>query len=444
MHRPLRTAGLAALSGLAASALTAPALQAQVIGENLLTATISQSVEVDTNVDLDPDSPGTSVFADTRLGLGLRRETQRERLTFGFNTGARAIAPGEGDFEFTWASPWTASAGYGFDWAGGSFQSDFAFRQRRFDFLADEIVFREVVVPGWFGDEIVFVPDDVVRRDRDVTERRYDAGLSLAIAPDAPSSYRVALRGTAFTFSGDPGFVDRQEMRADAGWRLRITPRISAAANANLRLTDIDNEAGTTIRAADFDLGLVLEPRDGFTLGFGAGLGEEVRRETVEGRRQTVESETGPTLRASLGYQLAEDLSIGATVRVSDAGNRVNANVRASYTYPLGTISANLTQTFTGSALGDEVRVTRLGFGFSRALDELTGVSLAANYAIQSNQEAEVDDIHRADLSAAVSRTLAPDLSASLGYRFRTFEQDDRATSHAVFLTVGRTFTTPF
>jgi hypothetical protein len=444
MLRPLPAAGLAALSGLAASVLPAPATQAQTIGENLLTATISQSLEADTNVDLDPDSPGTSFFAETRFGFGLRRETARERLTFGFNTGARAIAPAEGDAEFTWASPWTASAGYGFDWAGGAVQTDLAFRQRRFDFLADEIVFREVVVPGWFGDEIVFVPDDLVRRERDVTERRYDAGISLVLAPDAPSSYRLALRGTAIDFSGDGGFVGRQEARGDASWRLRLTPRISAAANADFRLTDIDNAADTTIRTADVDIGLVLEPAADFSLGFGVGIGEEVRRATIDGDRRTIVSESGLTLRANLAYRPTEDLDVAATLRVSDAGDRVEGSVRARYAYPLGSLSASLTQSFTGSALGDQVRVTRLGLGFSRALDDLTGLTLGAAYGIQSNRDADVADIHRADLSASVSRTIAPDLSASLGYRFRTRDQDERATSHAVFVTLARSFETPF
>ena len=63
----MRRAALAALSlaGLAAD----PGATQDV---STLTATVSQSFEVDTNFELDDPSPGTSTFADTRLDDGAR------------------------------------------------------------------------------------------------------------------------------------------------------------------------------------------------------------------------------------------------------------------------------------------------------------------------------------------------------------------------------------
>ena len=97
---------------LASLALAAAggAARAQSLGDPLLTATISQSAVADSNFSLDNSSPGTSYYADTRLILGLLSETPTQTFELGLDTGLRALWEAEQDFEFTFASPSTATA----------------------------------------------------------------------------------------------------------------------------------------------------------------------------------------------------------------------------------------------------------------------------------------------------------------------------------------------
>jgi hypothetical protein len=101
---------LALMAGAAAAFGPGPA--AGQAGDPLLTATVSQRFEVDTNFGLDDPRPGTSYFADTRLALGLLQETPTQTFALGFNTGLRALWEAEEDFDLTFASPSTATAAY--------------------------------------------------------------------------------------------------------------------------------------------------------------------------------------------------------------------------------------------------------------------------------------------------------------------------------------------
>lgn len=421
----------------------APALQAQAQGggETILSATVSQRFEAATNLDLDIDDPGLSYFTESRLALALGRATPSQALSLRFDTGLRAIWPAEDDFEFTLASPSTASAQYSTDWVNGGIFTEFRVRQSRVDFL-ETLDFGQVIV----DDIPILVPDDLVRNERDTIERRYDGAIMFDFGRDSPSSYRVSLRGAAFTFSDDDeSLVERQEGRAEGTWRLRLSPVLSTEVEAIFRLTDLDDDEETTIRETDIVAGVILQPSERLSLSFGAGIGQRVQRETESGSRETVEDNTGLTLRAGLEYEVEERLGIEADLLLSGAGDRTRGDLRAVYDLPRGNLSAFVTQDFAGSSRGDLVRVTRAGLGYGTQLDALTNLTLSADYGIQSDSGVDAnEDIHRADFTAAVSRTLARDVFATLGYRFRYFNEEESATSNAVFVTVGRSFETPF
>ena len=72
------------------------------------------------NYGLDDPSPGTSYYADTRLLLGLLNETPTQTFALGLDTGLRALWEAEEDFDFTFASPSTATLDYGNEWASGA------------------------------------------------------------------------------------------------------------------------------------------------------------------------------------------------------------------------------------------------------------------------------------------------------------------------------------
>ena len=125
----MRRAFLAALTlaggaALPRDAAAQPAGAQPVISESTLTATISQSLAADTNYDLDPDSPGTTFYGDTRFGLGLLRASETQNLRFLINTGVRTLDQPDESLEFTIASPSVARVAYGQEFANAAFDID--------------------------------------------------------------------------------------------------------------------------------------------------------------------------------------------------------------------------------------------------------------------------------------------------------------------------------
>src|SRR5690606_18667579 len=106
---------VAGLAGLIFAAGAAPVTLAQEYTGPVLSATISQRFEADSNFRLDNDSPGTSYFADTPLAIGYDNETPTQSFSLGFDTGLRALWEArdddEDDFELEVASPTTARLG---------------------------------------------------------------------------------------------------------------------------------------------------------------------------------------------------------------------------------------------------------------------------------------------------------------------------------------------
>ena len=90
---------------LAGGAVIHGATAQEGIAPSRISATISQSLEADTNYDLENDSPGTAYFGDTRLEIGLLRETQTQSFALGLDTALRALDRADEPFEFTLGSP---------------------------------------------------------------------------------------------------------------------------------------------------------------------------------------------------------------------------------------------------------------------------------------------------------------------------------------------------
>ena len=429
----------AAVVGLLAPLLLAPAGAALAQGAGVLTATISQSVEADSNYRLDQDSPGTSYFGDTRLGLDLLRDTATQQFELGFDTGLRALWEAEQDFDLTFASPSTARAGYRQEWAGASVDADLRYRQREVDFL-DEID---------FGDGVIGLPPDALdQAPRDTIEQRYDAGISLDLATDAPSSYRLDLQATRFDYREDDNELSpRTEAEGEALWRLRLNPVLSGALLGSYNYFESEDDAETLIREAEVDVGVIYEPDENLSANFGIGWATRERRETTDGERETTEDESGPAFRAGVSYDVVDEFILAANAQVTTAApeTRLTGQLRASYQLPRGRIAARLSQDFTGDTEGNEVRVTTARLGLTRDINSVSSIGIDFAYGLQVDQDVEgASDVSRADVSAIYSRSITDNVFANLGYRFRWRDEDGTATSNAVFVTLGRSFTSSF
>jgi hypothetical protein len=438
MRRPLLAAlGLAAASGISDVA----AQEVGIPGSPLITAGISQGFTVDTNFNLDDPDPGTSYYADTRAQLGLLSETQLQTFALGIDTGLRALWQAERDFDFTFASPSTATADYLRDWASGSLDVGLRYRQTAVD--ADRPL-ADFIDPD--TGEIDF-PDDLDQQTQDITERRYDATLDLALAQDAPSSYQFSFVATRFDYDEVTNdTTPRDNYAGDALWRLRFTPVLSGAVLGAFRYFEADNARNTIVRDADVDVGVIYEPDPVLRLDFGVGYARYERRETEgpEGARvrETID-ETGPVVRVAARYAF-EEVTLNAQARYSRAtdGAPFTGNLRATYPLPNGRLTGRVFQNKTGSSTGNQVRVTGAGIGLLHEINQVSAVQFDVTAARQVDETAPFEpDTTRVNFSAVYSRDITETVSANLGYRFRSFDQEpDDATSNAVFVQIGKSF----
>ena len=413
-------------------------------GESLLRFTLSQSAEADSNYNLDPESPGTSYFGDTRVGVDLVQETPTQRFALGLDTGLRALWEAGQDFEFTVASPTTASVGYGQEWSNAAFDAGVRYRQRQVDYL-DDLSFDTIFVDG----EPVFVPDNLDQLDKDTIEQRYDANLGLELATNSPSSYNFALQATQIDYTEDSEDLSPSgSLNSEALWRLRLNPVLSGALLANYYYYATEAGTESTVNIAELDAGVIYEPSEELSFNIGLGYANRQRRETIDGVRQTTEDETGPVVRGAVDYAVADDLALSANARVTTAApeTRLSGALRASYSS-----AARHADSPAESGLHRRQRRT----GGSRhhhrnrpqSPDQLglePELRRLLRPAGEPGRPRGARHQPRRLLGGLLAQPHGELIFANLGYQFRWRDEDDSATSNAVFVTLGRSFETRF
>lgn len=430
----------ASLAALTLAGLAAVHASAQEPGvDSSLTATISQSFEIDSNYDLDDPSEGTSYYGDTRFGLAYLNETPTQVFELGLDTGLRALQRPDEDFEFTFASPSIARLGYANEWASGAFDADVRYRQTQVDFNRP--------LDDFATDEgIVEVPDDLDQLTGDAIERRTDGNFVLALATDAPSSYEFTLTATNFDYSEvAANRTPRTIVQGDALWRLRLTPVFSGALLGSYYLYQADNVQDTEIRVAEIDAGVIYEPSENLYIAAGLGYADRQREDTIGGVRQTTQDETGPTARAQVRYT-SDDFVLNFNGRVTTAApsTRFTGALRLAYPLARGNVNARVFQRYIGNSSDEEVRVTGVGVGVIRDINTVSRIGLDFAYGLQVNQDdPDEEDIHRTDFTARYIYDVTETVSAEVGYQFRNrIEDPEDATSNAVFFVIGKTFET--
>jgi hypothetical protein len=401
----------------------------------VLTTTLSQSLVADSNYGLDDPSPGTSYYGDTRAALDYLRVTPTQSFALGLDTGLRALAEAEQDFEFVVASPSTANIDYAHEGADTSFDAGARFRSRRVDYLGP------IDIDGP-------LPDDLTGFQRDSIEYRSDADIGFAIGTNSPSTYEFNLAATNFDYSEDTGqenLVPRRSVQGDLTWTLQITPVFAAVAAAGYYWYSADNATDEEINVAEGDVGIAYTPTDNLRIRAGLGYADRKRDQTINDVRDTTQHDTGPTVRGDFRYVLP-DFTLTGEARWTTAApqDRLSGAVRGFYNLPRGQITGRVFQRYGGGQGGSDSRVTGAGLGFTHELTRVSSLALDASYATQVDEE-DPDDpgIDRTDFTASYIHSLTETVSAQIGYGFRhRVEDPEDATSNRVFLVIGKTFET--
>ena len=406
----------------------------------LISATISERLEANSNYGLDDPSPGTSYFADTRLSLGYLNETPTQTFGLGLSTGARALWEAEQDFELTLASPTGGNLDYTNEWANAAFDAAFDYRQR----LVNVNYFEEIDTDG------DLLPDDLSQLQDDTREHRTDANVGLLLGTDAPSSYELRFIGNNIDYSEiGTNRTPRYTLEGLGTWQLQLTPVLASAVLVDYLYYNADNVENTEIRRSELSAGVVYEPNEFLVLEGGLGYAHRTREDTLGGVRDTTEDDRGPSLRGEITY-LGENLTLAGNALLSSAApeTRLNALVRATYALPRGRLTGRVYQRYTGTSTGgEEARITGFNVGVVRDINLISSVGLDFGYATQvdvEGTEGPTDpDIDRTTVTATYSHALTEVVDLDLGYRYRSRDEEpDSAQSHAVFVQLGRTFET--
>lgn len=438
-------AGLLAGAAFAQSQAVAPRPVNPEVGEDappVFTATISQGFTVDFNYDLDDSSPGTTYYADTLVGLGYTRSTETQNVSFGLDTGLRALWQADEDFEFTLASPTGARASYGFEGASTEFNAELRYRQRRTDFTRD--------LGDFVTDEGV-LPDNLNELRGDTRELRYDAEVGLELATDAPSSYAIGFTGTRIDYSDEEEgrFTPRQTAQVEGAWTLRLNPILSTIVGVSYYTYSADNEVETEMEVGEIDAGLVWQPDANVRVRGGLGYADRERSQLVSGSRETTDANSGATLRGDFLF-VQENWNLTGDARLTTAApqTRFSFDMRGAYRLNRGALTGRAFNRYTTQDDGSsEVRVTGIGFGVIRDLNEVARVNVdfavAREADIDDGSSTGDDDPDTTNTSASISLSydLTQTVTTEVGYGYRSEVQDPTdAESHRVFFTIGREF----
>lgn len=404
-----------------------------------LTATISERFEVNDNYRLDDPSPGTTYFADTRIGIDYLRQTDTQILTFGLDTGLRALWEADEDFEFVLASPSTGEFTYQNEWANGIFDAAFTYRQRQVEYTVDT----DPTIPD-------LDPDDLDELTGDSRELRYDADVGVIWGTATRSSYELRFIGTQIDYTDeDPEQVARTTLRGQGAWNLQLNPVLASTITADYLTYSADNAAETELDRTQVGAGVIYTPSEVLTLGGGLNYAWRERTQLVPpetGDRETTQDDEGAGINANFRYALPDVVILGNGEWTTAApDSRFFGSLRAAYTLPRGRVAGRIFQNYTGtSGGGNEARVTGLGLDYVHNINRVSSFELDLSYAIQVDVEDEDDpDIERMQVTATYSRELTSSISADMGYSYRTRDEDpESASSNAVFFQIAKAFDT--
>ena len=444
----LTLAGAAAASGTGSGAaaqqrvafppLPLPAIAAE---QPTLSFGLSQSLEADSNYNLVEDSPGTTYYGETRFGVDYLRDTEGRRLGLGLDTGLRGVDEPDQPFDWVAASPSTAYLTYRGEGLDTLLDAALTARSRIVDSTSSLLFFDDPDQPT--------VPTSIEQVRQDAREYRYDANVGFTGGTTSPSTWGVRVLANAVDYDeSGVNLTPRTTVNPQANWQLQLTPLLSGTLFGGYFYYDADNAENTEIRVGEADAGLIYQPSEVLSLGFGLGYADRTREDTdtLTGVREQTDHETGPVVRANLRYVLPE-LTVVGNVRWTTASaedNHFSGSLGGFYTLPRGTISGRIYQLAVGSSTGGEVKVTGATIGLDREINAVSRIGLDFAWATQVDLEDDTEpDATRTDFVASYAYDITATVTAEVGYNYQTRDEDPiEADSHRVYLLLGKTFET--
>ncbi|MBE9640444.1 hypothetical protein [Salipiger mangrovisoli] len=418
-----RVIGLLALTALLVGSLSPVA--AQETGGRMAQVEVQQSLRVTRNPDLVAGASDTETLATTDLGYHLSSVTRDAVLSLRF--GAQLLGDiGEGTFEVD-----HPSAALRYDRSGTpvALSARASLSRRDIGYLRPlELIELE--------DGSLVVPEDIDALNG--TGRRSSSSLSLTAKSgrDGPTGWSVALRGGSLSYQDveSEGLRDSRRASVELGSHVDLSRTLQLRGLLGYELQDEEGSAQIATRSLSLDLFLRRPAGE-----LRAGL--EVARPDAAPDR--VSLTTG--LRRELGRTGWIDLDIGLTALEDDDTRVVAAFGLERQLSATSRVSAHLDRQVALQSGGETVLSTAARAGWSRELDRQTAFDLTASYSA-TDALGVGGRSGQVGLTAGLHRRLAQEWRLSIGAEAtrRDAQGEDSATSGALFVTLGRDWSSRF
>ena len=382
---------------------------------------VTQSLEADTNRDLDPDSGGPVYGETTSLNLAIGGQTKATEWTL--NLGGRAsffFGPGEDDADLDGLRPRVSGSvvherkqffsrtGFYYDRSPTSFV--------RIDELGlpidgpiDEPTDEPVDEPG-------FDPDDAVFSDVDAFQTTLNANQAFSFMLDPRNTIGLSARATIRRFSEETDeLTPTTTYGGGLSWTHQVSPRTGLGFAVDLRRFEADNPENREALTLDLLATADRQVNERLSLGFSAGPSITWSEETVAN---------------AAGANRVEETDIGFT-----------GGIEALLRRKTSRLSFSATQSVVPSSFGELANRTGVGLRYTYDINSVSSFSLATRYALRNSLDGSGGARHFAALSPSYTYRLTPKWQASVRYAFELVDDDDGfAQSNSVMLSLSRDF----
>lgn len=388
--------------------------------EPVTTVNLRQSLSVDDNQDLEPDSPGETFIS--RTGLDVVVNGGNNLLEWVLGGGADvSVATGSGeDGELDSINP-RANVGVTFQRDTVSGTAGAFVRRRPISFVRNDVDNSVDISPDApppvIGGEIPPGLAEVTSANADQIDFGLNTGLNFAL--DRSSSLRFGLSAAGKRFTGASGatageLIDSETFTATAGWVYAVDRRSSLSLGTDFSFFNSDNGVTDSSRTAGVSgsYSAQLTPRHSLNAGAGVKLIDTTLSPALTG------GETSDTSVSFVG-------NLGLRYQLRDAA-----------------FDLNLSQSVEPSALGELQNRTSVVVGTSYQINQRFSLGASAGLTLQNAVSSATGDTDRqlVDMGLNLNYQPAAEWNVGIGYRLQVSDQEGEGTavSNSAALTISR------
>lgn len=380
---------------------------------------LSQTFEAIENSDLEPESEGSTFRSSTRLGFGLTSQTRTNFVGLRLSTALRYLdSPDpEEDVDLSFGLP----------------RGEFTYRrtaltsQLNLGLSLDEQDVSFLRATGDLIDDDGETVDDFADLSGRGTRRTFNGNVGLNFGIDTPTEGGVSLNLRRVTYR------DVTDSDLEDFFRYAISGNLQHRLASDLTLS-------SRVAYINFD---ESDENVRETYEFALGLSHRRARGTANARLSLRNVEEGTSISLRSGWERtlpagAIGLSLGVANSAEDTTSFVGG-VTYTQDFIRGQFTTSLQQNLSSGTDEEEDLITAFRAGYSHNVSPLTAIRLDMRY---TDRDSLTDDdrTQRTEFGIGVNHTLTEDWELSAGYRrvFLDENDEDRAESDRIFVTLGR------